>query len=196
MESGTVYHLIFLDIAFAKGAINGVEVGRLIRNAHHNNLVSIVFISWEMKYSMQLFDIRPLNFLIKPLDAKKVIKTYLQITQTRRGDFSYKIGHNTFKTQVKDIIYMKSDWRKVTMFLTDGSTVDFYGNLKEIYGQQLQQFDFIPTHASYLVNYDYITGITADKLELTTGAEPLPISKTKSKDVWEAYVAIMDKRRV
>ncbi|MCL2400864.1 MAG: LytTR family transcriptional regulator DNA-binding domain-containing protein, partial [Defluviitaleaceae bacterium] len=124
------------------------------------------------------------------------IKTYLLIAEARRGDFSYKVGHNTFKAQIKDIIYMRSQWRKVTMFLADGSSVEFYGNLKEIYEQQLQHFDFISTHVSYLVNYDYIAGIKADKLELTTGAEPLPISKTKSKDVWEAYVAIMDKRRV
>jgi len=198
MENGMVYHLIFLDIAFAKGAINGVEVGKLIRNTYRNNLVSIVYMSWEMQYSMQLFEIRPFNFLIKPLDPsriKDVVLTYLQIAETRRGDFTYKIGHSTCKTQAKDIVYFKSQGRKVIMFLADGSNVEFYGNLKGVY-QQLQLYDFISIHASYLVNYDYIAGMTADKLALTTGMESLPISKTKSMDVREAYVAIMDKRRV
>ena len=63
MEDGAHYDLIFLNIEFAKNATKGVEVGRLIREAYRNDLISIVYISWEMKYSMQLFDIRPLNFL-------------------------------------------------------------------------------------------------------------------------------------
>ena len=63
LEDGAQYDLIFLDIEFAKNAINGVEAGRLIRDIYRNDLTSIVYISWEMKYSMQLFDIRPLNFL-------------------------------------------------------------------------------------------------------------------------------------
>jgi len=120
MESGTVYHLIFLDIEFAKGAINGVEVGRLIRNAYRNNLVSIVYMSWEMQYSMQLFEIRPFNFLIKPLAPNRiedVVLTYLQIAETRRGDFTYKIGHSTCKTQAKDIVYFKAGGEKLPCFL-------------------------------------------------------------------------------
>ena len=72
MEAGTHYDLIFLDIEFTKNEINGVEVGRLIREAHQNNIVSIVYISWEKKYSMQLFSIRPLNFLIKPLEYEEI----------------------------------------------------------------------------------------------------------------------------
>ncbi|MCL2255155.1 MAG: DNA-binding response regulator, partial [Lachnospiraceae bacterium] len=46
MESGSRYDLIFLDIEFAKSEINGVEVGRLIREAQQNHIVSIVYISW------------------------------------------------------------------------------------------------------------------------------------------------------
>jgi len=34
MENGAIYNLIFMDIEFAKNAINGVEVGRLIRGAY------------------------------------------------------------------------------------------------------------------------------------------------------------------
>jgi len=47
METGKHYDLIFLDIEFAQTEINGVDVGRLIRDVHHNYLASIVYISWE-----------------------------------------------------------------------------------------------------------------------------------------------------
>ena len=198
MESGTCYNLIFLDIEFAKNAINGVEVGRLIRKAHQNNMVSIVYISWEMKYSMELFDIRPLHFLIKPLDyvkVEEVIRTYLELAGLWSGDFTYKIGHDTYKVQNKDIVYLQSVKRKLILHLADGSQEEFYGTLKDVYQEQLQKFDFLFIHASYVVNYDYVAAVKYDELVLTDSKTSLPISRHKRKEVTENYCTITERRR-
>ena len=197
MGKGAHYDLIFLDIEFAKSAIDGVEVGRLIREAYCNDLASIVYISWEMKYSMQLFDIRPLNFLIKPLDYAKVeqvVETYLRVAGLRVGEFSYKVGHNTHKVQIKDIVYLQSDRRKLILHLADGRKEEFYGTLKEVYQEQLQRFDFILIHASFVVNYDYIAVAKYEEMVLIDGIASLPISQPKRKDVKETYYEIMEKR--
>jgi len=199
MEEGAHYDLIFLDIEFAKNAINGVEIGRLIREAYRNELTAIVYISWEMKYSMQLFDIRPLNFLIKPLDYVKVeqtVATYLKIAGLWAGAFSYKIGHNTHKVQVKDIVYLQSDKRKLILHLADGRKEAFYGTLKDVYQEQLQRFDFIFIHASCIVNYDYIAVAKYDEMILVDGKISLPISQPKRKEVKEAYYEIMERRGI
>jgi DNA-binding LytR/AlgR family response regulator len=198
MEAGAHYNLIFLDIEFAKNAINGVEVGRLIRKAHHNNMVSIVYISWEMKYSMQLFDIRPLHFLLKPLDYEKVeevIRTYLELAGLWSGEFTYKVGHDTYKVQIKDIVYLQSAKRKLIIYLAAGKREEFYGTLKEVYQEQLQRFDFLFVHASYVVNYDYIAAVKYDELILMDGITSLPISRHKRKEVTEGYCTITERRR-
>ena len=199
MEAGTHYDLIFLDIEFAKNEINGVEVGRLIRNAHQNNLVAIVYISWEQKYSMQLFDIRPLNFLIKPLKHDKIehtVRTYLKISGRQMGAFTYKIGHDTFKAQIKDIVYLESRDRKLILHLANGKNVEFYGSLKEVYEKQLKGLDFLFIHASYVVNFDYITSIKYNQLILTGVLTPLPISQAKKNEVRKCYYSIMKRRRL
>jgi DNA-binding LytR/AlgR family response regulator len=199
MEAGAHYDLIFLDIEFAKNAINGVEVGRLIRNAHHNNMVSIVYISWEMKYSMQLFDIRPLNFLIKPLEygrVEEVMRKYIELAGLWSRDFTYKVGHDTYKVQVKDIVYVQSIKRKLVLCLADGRKEEFYGTLKEAYQEHLQRFDFLFIHASYVVNYDYIATIRYDELVLADGNTSLPISRHRRKEITEHYCAIMKRRRL
>ena len=198
MEAGAHYNLIFLDIEFAEDAINGVEVGRLIREAHSNDLVSIVYISWEMKYSMQLFGIRPLDFLIKPLDYEKieqVVRTYLRLAGLWSGDFTYKIGHDTYKAKIKDIVYLQSVKRKLILYLADGRKEEFYGTLKEVYQEQLQRFDFLFVHASYVVNYDYIAAVKYDELILIDGITSLPISRHKRKEVTEDYCTITERRR-
>jgi len=199
METGAHYNLIFLDIEFAQNAINGVDVGKHIREAYRNNMVSIVYISWEMKYSMQLFDIRPFNFLIKPLDYKKVeqvIKTYLSISGLWLRDFTYKIGHDIYKVYIKDIVFVQSVKRKLVLHLANGKQEEFYGTLKEIFQEQLQKYDFLFIHAAYAVNYDYIAAIKFDELILTNSETPLPISQPRRKEVRKAYYNIMEKRRV
>jgi len=199
MESGVHYDLIFLDIEFAQNAINGVEVGKLIRDAQKNNLVSIVYISWEKNYAMELFDIRPLHFLVKPLNyekIEKIIRTYLDISGLLSGVFTYKIGHDTFKARVKDIVYLENRERKIIIVFSDGRSEEFYGSLKEVYEEQLKGFDFIFIHASYVVNYDHITKVEYNQLFINNSALPLPISKHRRNDVRENYYAITKRRRV
>jgi len=198
MAEGKHYDLMFLDIEFAHYAINGIEVGRFIREKQNNHTMSIVYISGHMKFAMQLFDIRPLNFLIKPLDYAKVestIETYLKLADYWSESFTYKIGHDLFKVKIKDIIYLESFDRKLILYLSNGFQEEFYGTLKKVYQEQLAKFDFLFVHANYVVNYDYVTTMRYDELTLTEGDTALPISQGKRKDIRRAYMAIMEKRR-
>jgi len=139
MEDGAHYDLIFLDIKFAKNEIDGVEAGRLIRDVHQNHLAAIVYISWETKYALELFDIQPLNFLVKPLNNEKiedVVRRYLKVSGLWSGVFAYKIGHDTIKVQVRDIVYLESCDRKLVLHLADGKKEEFYGSIKTAYEEQ------------------------------------------------------------
>jgi len=196
MKAGAHYNLIFLDIEL--GGINGVEVGRLIRDVQQNHLASIVYISWEKKYALQLFDIQPLNFLIKPLkheQIEEVIKKYLKIAGLWTGEFSYKKGHDNYKIPIKEIVYLESHDRKLALHLADGRKEEFYGSLKATYEEQLKKFDFLFVHNSYVVNYDYVTALKFEQVILADNQVSLPISKHRRNEVRETYYEIM-KRRV
>jgi DNA-binding LytR/AlgR family response regulator len=199
MKSGAHYDLIFLDIEFAKNTINGVEVGRIIRNNYQNNTVSIVYISWEKNYSMQLFEIRPMDFLIKPLEYDKIektIKTYLKIADLLTGELTFKKGHDTHKVQIKDIIFLENSKRKVIIYLTNGKKEEFYGSLKEVYNEQLKNCDFLFIHASYAVNYDHVNVVKYNQVFLTSNEKPLPISPNRRDEVRTHYLEIMKQRRL
>jgi len=199
IELGVNYDLIFLDVKFANDEISGVEVGTQIRNFYEQDTVAIVFISWEMKHSMKLFDIRPFNFLIKPLEydkIKQVVETYIKLHSLRASDFVYKIRHDIFRVNIKDIIYVESIHRKLILHLSDGRKHTFYGTLKEAYQEQLHKFDFLFIHASYTVNYDYISSFKHDSVILSYENISLPISRQKKREVKENYIAIMERRGV
>ena len=60
------YDIIFLDIEM-KG-INGIEFGEILRGDMKDEKTKIIYISWENSYAMDLFKVRPFDFLIKPLE--------------------------------------------------------------------------------------------------------------------------------
>jgi len=197
MEAGTHYDLIFLDIEFAKGKSNGVEVGQLIRNIYNNNIVSIVYISWEKRYSMKLFAIRPLDFLLKPLTYETIeqtVKTYLKLSGLSSEVLVYKKGHDVFKAQIKDIAYLENRERKIIIRFSNGKKEFFYGSLKGLYNEQLKNFDFLFIHASFLVNYDYVTAVKYDHLIVTGKAKPLPIAPKKRDEARKHYLEILKRR--
>ena len=196
MEQQAHYDLFFLDIEFAKGEINGVEVGKRIRDYFEQQAASIVYISWEKKYSYDLHKIRPIDFLIKPLEYEKIeeaVTTHLKIFRLLADDFVYKVQHDTFRVKVNNIVYLESDKRKLVLHLSDGKKEVFYGTLKEVYMEQLQKFDFLLIHKSYAVNYSFISALKRESLVLTTGAT-LPVSRSKKDEVEEAYFSIMKRQ--
>jgi len=198
IESGSYYDLIFLDIEFAQDEINGVEVGRFIRDICNNYMVSIVYISRIKSYAYELFDMQPFNFLVKPLKYEKideVIRKYIKISGFWAEDFIYKVGHDTFKIKIKDIIYFESYDKKLILHLANGRKEEFYGSIKEVYQEQLKEFDFLFIHTSYIVNYDYVTALKFNQVSLVDCAMPLPISKHRKNEVRERYYEIMERRK-
>lgn len=69
LKSECVFDLIFLDIQLLE--MDGILVGKQIREQLKNEKVSIVYISSKETYAMHLFQVRPLDFLIKPITNEK-----------------------------------------------------------------------------------------------------------------------------
>ncbi|MCL2839930.1 MAG: LytTR family DNA-binding domain-containing protein [Defluviitaleaceae bacterium] len=197
LEAGQNYNLIFLDIEYGEGKINGVEIGNIIRVIHQNNSISIVYISWESHYSINLHNTQPLNFLIKPLKYEKieeVVYKYLTLARLWSSYFTYKLGYETYRKQVKDIAYVESRDRKLIIHLANGKQKEFYGSLKKVYIEQLQKFDFLFIHAAYAVNYDFISQYKYTTICMNPGDVILPISQNRRTEVRKRFLLIESKR--
>jgi DNA-binding LytR/AlgR family response regulator len=179
LEEGIFYDIIFLDIELK--LLNGIEVGKIIREQMLNEVTQIIYISGKESYAMQLFKIRPLDFIIKPLTYEKIavpLKYALKIVNSNKKLFLYKKGQTSFKVPIKDIIYFESKNRKVNI-ITINEVDTFYGSLEEI-AEKLPYF--INIHKSYLVNYNYVFKIEYHQLTLLNSII-LPISQNNRKKV-------------
>ena len=118
LEEGLELDLLFLDIELI--TTNGVIIGDFIRNSLENVETEIIYISSKSSYAMSLFKIQPLEFLMKPLDEKKVWRAALRwvhIMEMKNKNFAYSIKGEYYKVPFKDIIYFYSDNKKVVIVL-------------------------------------------------------------------------------
>lgn len=183
METEHPFDIIFLDIEM--DGINGVEVGKYIRETRKDQIAQIIYISGQTKYCMELFDIRPMNFLEKPLSEEKInrlLQLALELYPGAEQVFRYRIGHTDYKEPIKNILYFESGNRIVRMVTQSGEAA-FYSTLTEV-SAQLTKSNFIQIHKSYLVNYSYVIEFGTKEVKMSN-QQILPISQKHRKAVRE-----------
>lgn len=180
--------LIFLDIELKQ--INGVEVGRWIREEMENETLQIVYISSKDSYYLELFDVRPMHFLQKPLVPEKVIADILKAMELSNKlvhSFSYKQGRNICKKPLKDIIFFEAANRQVKMVTLD-EEIFFYGSINEVYSD-LKKHQFFFIHKSFLVNYIHVVEFKPKEIKLSNSMV-LPIGQQRRREVMELQIKL------
>ncbi len=183
--NNTEYDLIFLDIELPK--MNGVQIGMYIRENQRNDLVQIAYISGKQDYAMELFDVRPINFLVKPLDENKlnkVIDAYVKISGGKNEVFQYKKGFTIYRIEFYKIKYFIRTGRKVMMYTIEGA-IEFYESMEKIY-ESAKQYGFLFIHKSYMINSKYIKKRTYDKVYMTDDKE-FSISQSHRQIIREMF---------
>lgn len=177
----TNYDLLFLDIELPK--MNGVAVGQYIRETLKNETIQIAYISSKQEYAMELFEMRPINFLVKPLSDEKienVIDKFLQLNKIDVEIFNFKSGRNYYKIPLSDILYFYSNGRKINI-VTSNKEYEFYGSLDNIYSE-VKNKKFLFVHKSFLVNFKHINKYQYEQITMSDD-KIIPVSQSRRKIV-------------
>lgn len=104
IQNGEDLDLLFLDIEL--DTVTGIDIGKSLRREFHNDFVQIVFISSKEHYAIQLFSVRPLNFLVKPINYRKVesiMDEYNRLFKFQHSYFEYHVGKQTHQINEQSI---------------------------------------------------------------------------------------------
>lgn len=184
------YDLIFLDIELSR--MNGIAVGKYIRENLNNETVQIAYISSKQQYAMELFESRPINFLIKPITSEKIraiIEKLLKLHAVDTQIFKFKVRQEYIKLPMSEIIYFSSSGRTVTLVSLDKSYT-FYGTLEDIYSE-IKNGHFLYIHKSFIVNYRYVRQYEYEQVTLLDGTV-LPISQPRRKLIRKMILEMED----
>lgn len=176
----TALDLLFLDIELI--TTSGIAVGRYIRNELEYHEMGIVYISAKSSYAMELFKIRPLDFLIKPVkyeDVAQIIASARMLARRNKLIFEYRTKGNYGTIPYKEIVCFMSDNKKINV-MTSASTIVFNGRLRDLLPQLPD--NFIQIHQSYIINLDHMLSCTYDSVKMSDGTQ-LGISQPYRKEV-------------
>lgn len=182
----SAYDILFLDIEL--GETTGIELGKHIREKMKNETTQIVFVSSKENYAIQLFDIRPLNFLVKPVEYKKleyVMDEYDRLYKFQHNYFEYNIGKQKFRVNEQSIIYFQSQGKKIQMITQEGDR-EFYGKLSDVL-ENLNEHSFISVHKSYVINMRHVSEYGRDSILMING-DWIPISRAMRNSISQKII--------
>jgi DNA-binding LytR/AlgR family response regulator len=176
------FDIVVLDIVF-EGKVAGINIGNDIRNKYKNDYTQIIYISSYDKYAISLFETRPLNFLVKPLNEEKlcsVINKALDLCNHSGRVLTLHTKKRTLRILYKDIIYITKNNRKL-LIVTNDYIYEEYGKMSDINHEFLNN-RFLQIHSSIIVNPIYVKAYYGTEVLMTNG-DRLTISRPYQKKI-------------
>ena len=187
MREGNYFEIIFLDIELAE--MDGVSVGHEIREVLGDDDVQIIYISAKDSYAMELFAVRPMNFLVKPISEEilnKVLGQAYHLVESNNILYEYKKNGQSNYIAINKIQFFEVHNRKIIIHTQDDE-VTYYGKMSEV-TEKLKRQKFIRISRSELVNYDSIEMYKPDEVKLYNG-KMLSITRSRQKEVQEQMMS-------
>lgn len=171
--------LLFIDVKL--NDINGIE---FVKNHHDffQNSKVVYFTGYD--FAEDIFKTNPYYYLKKPVTVDKIRKVYEKI-HSDNDIISVKFDKEIKRVYVKDIIYIDSYARVVSIHLTQGEIVKTYTNLDSIY--KLLPNNFIRIHKGYIVNLKMVKKYTKYRVTLFNGMD-FSISRNYAESVREKFM--------
>jgi two-component system, LytTR family, response regulator len=169
----------------------------------------IIFITAFDQYAIKAFKFSALDYLLKPVESgdlkaavdkadklsQQEVNTQLntlvnnlQTDEQAKKKIILKTFDNIHLVKVKDIIYMESDGRYTSVWLSPGECVIVTETLKH-YHEILSDVGFYRLHKSYLINLEYIQRF--EKAEggyvILEGGAKVPVASRKREDLLELF---------
>lgn len=183
------FDIILLDITMKN--CDGMTAAKTIREYDKN--VMIVFVTASAEYVFSGYEVRAFRYILKPELVHGFAGVFgeciTELTKSNEKRFTFQTGSETFTVGLADILYFESDKRKINLYCHSGKNYSFYKKLDEV-EEELDKYDFVRCHQSYLVNAKKISSLKGNELLLVTGTV-IPVSKHRSAKTNEAFLWAM-----
>ena len=185
-ENPAAFDMIILDILL-KGD-NGIALARHIRDAGYDG--DILFVTSSRDYSLDGYSVRPIHYLIKPLEKEALREVLLERRSAGRKvlEITVPIKGGVTSVMPSRITHIESLLR-MTLIHTQNRVVETAAPLKEIYAL-LPVGKFIQCHRSYIVSMAQIRDLTRTEITLKSGVR-IPVGRVFADSVLSQFIEYM-----
>ena len=186
LESDAAFDLAFLDIQMP-GA-DGISVAKDLQE--RNSKTIIFFVTAYEEYQDEAMDLHIFRFFEKPFDEKRLyagLDKAMEYLDETYVDIFLDKGGSSVRVLVDDIIYIKRENRKITVYTTSG-TYTTKSSFEDLVSKLPNTFFYL-VHKSFLVNIHYITQYGYKEIYL--GETRISVATRKQADFhkfWFDYI--------
>lgn len=193
--------LVFLDIEMPGGS------GFKLLSSMDEIDFEVVFITAYEQFAIKAIRHDALDYILKPIDPKELVAAVEKVKEAKYKKTLKKQYDSLLKNldpeqlvvrkislstadkihliDVDDIIRCESDNYYTIIFFKDGTSLMVSKTLKEM-DQKLEEYDFVRTHKSHLVNMRCIKNFIKDEMMVVmTDDTKVPVSKRKKEKILE-----------
>lgn len=176
--------IVFLDIELKDG--DGFDVLEIM----NDRSFEVIIVTGKEDFALKAIKNRVADYVLKPVD-KDDIQEAIEKALNRKKAFevlpqktvSFNTKNSIHKVNVDDILYCESDGNYTTVVLLNNNKIVVSKKLGEI-EEQLQEFDFLRVHRSFIVRVSSIIAFNKikNKLQLKEGGF-VSVSRANRSDV-------------
>lgn len=167
--------LVFLDIEMPD--LSGLDLVKTL-----DQLPQIIFVSGHTKYAIEAFEYHVTDFLVKPIDLPRLIKSidHAQSLADKKEEnhdlreLFVKVDGRLVRLSYDDILYVESIGDYVVFNTVKKEKFIVHSTLKNI-DAKLQHPEFLKVHRAFVVNLTKIVDI--EESNLVIGDKVVPISR-------------------
>lgn len=186
------FTLYLLDVMMP--GMDGIGAAHEIRS--FDDAAEIVFLSSSPGFAYESYDVRALNYLLKPVEREKLFALLNRLRlqeQKNKEALTLKTNASFVRIPYTEISYVEVIRKHVCFHLTDGTEQEVTGTLKDFEAELLGRPEFMRVHRSYIVNMLQVRRLSYDGL-LTFRGEILPVPRAAYPQLQRAYMALLFER--
>lgn len=190
LQSKESFDIIFLDILMCD--MDGMRTAQIFREKAFDKI--LIFISSSRKYVWKAYDVEAFQYLLKPVDEKKlkrVLQKAVLKTEKHLQEFII-VSRERQKTKLflDDIYYFEIKGRRIEVYGT-GDVFTYYEQIG-LLEDSLKGKGFFRCHKSYLINLKYVNAYNRQEVILDNGAR-IVIEKRRYEEFCKEILEYMRK---
>ena len=177
--------LIILDVIMP--LLSGIDTARELRNT--DQAVPIVFLTSSREFAVDSYEVKALNYLLKPVDSTNLFCTlddFLKTISIPKTFFAAKTADGYCRIEIADVDYLEAQNKQVLVHFFNDRTII----IRELFSKCAEVFSlengFCCCHRSYIVNLSNVEQFSKTEV-VTIHNAVIPISRNSYATFKEAY---------
>ena len=191
LDSGRRFDIYLLDILMP--GLSGMDLASELRQT--DETADIVFLTNSPEFALEGYAVRPLDYLLKPVDRDRLFAALDRALAHRRqrpdSELVLRCRGKLVPVPLENIEYVEARLDRLVFRLADGRTLESAGALSSLEERLAADPRFVRPHRAYLVNLARVRELTGQELCVSDVFPPVPVARGRFSQVKEAYLAYM-----